>query len=272
MPTKGKSFRRRKGGSSNSSNLEHYHDELQLHQYLPFPVASITTLLFLALLLSFLSAIYIGASRNNHNHGDFFVIDVLSSARRRRSSSEAGSSSANANGGDGSSSTMGNVVATDNTFNDNDHDTVSHNDNGSTTTTTIHSFQDLKPSEIHPIAGPNRHIVTPPADEKMLPVSLVTCKTTAGYLHIAVHPSWCPLGAQRFLTMVTTKYFSSKVVRVVLVLYYFVHFILLLTTFCANACITSFYIAGTHEMHQKLSLSIWNCGRSIIQQTLLWEE
>ena len=215
MPTKGKPFRRRKGGSI-SSNLEHYHDELQLQQYLPFPVASITTLLFLALLLSFLSAIYIGASRNNHNHGDFFVIDVLSSARRRSSSSEAGSSSANANGGDGSIS-IGNVVATDNTISDNDNDTVSHNDNGSTTTTTIHSFQDLKPSEIHPIAGPNRHIVTPPADEKMLPVSLVTCKTTAGYLHIAVHPSWCPLGAQRFLTMVTTKYFSSKVVSFVLV-------------------------------------------------------
>lgn len=110
---------------------------------------------------------------------------------------------------------------------------------------TIRSLADLTEAELHPRAGPTRHIVTPPADQ--LPIKLVTCTTTVGYLHVSVillcscccssakskllthsdaslcspstnqqilvHPSWAPLGAERFLEMVTSKYFSSKVVR-----------------------------------------------------------
>ena len=51
---------------------------------------------------------------------------------------------------------------------------------------TIHSFKDLTSSELHPKAGPNRHIVTPPSDEGH-PVTLVTCSTTAGYLHVSCY-------------------------------------------------------------------------------------
>lgn len=74
---------------------------------------------------------------------------------------------------------------------------------------TIHSLKDLSPSEQHPEATATRHMVTPPKD--VIPITLVTCETTKGFLHIAVHPSWAPLGASRFLRMVSTKYFSSKV-------------------------------------------------------------
>ncbi|KAL7517035.1 hypothetical protein ACHAWX_001994 [Stephanocyclus meneghinianus] len=74
---------------------------------------------------------------------------------------------------------------------------------------TIHSLKDLTPSQLHPQATSNRHIVTPPIDK--IPISLVSCHTTKGFLYIVVHPSWAPLGANRFLRMVTTGYFSSKV-------------------------------------------------------------
>jgi cyclophilin family peptidyl-prolyl cis-trans isomerase len=74
---------------------------------------------------------------------------------------------------------------------------------------TIHSLNDLTQDELHPKASHNRHIVSPPPDVK--PISLVTCESTAGYLHIIVHPSWAPLGAERFLQMVESKYFASKV-------------------------------------------------------------
>lgn len=74
---------------------------------------------------------------------------------------------------------------------------------------TIHSLDDLTQDELHPKANSHRHIVSPPPDDK--PISLVTCESTAGYLHIIVHPSWAPLGAERFLQMVESNYFSSKV-------------------------------------------------------------
>ena len=48
----------------------------------------------------------------------------------------------------------------------------------------IRSFQDLTQSELHPKAGPQRHIVSPP-DDGQHPVSLVTCSTTVGYLHVS---------------------------------------------------------------------------------------
>lgn len=47
---------------------------------------------------------------------------------------------------------------------------------------TIHSLDDLSPEELHPKANSHRHIVSPPPDDK--PISLVTCETTAGYVHI----------------------------------------------------------------------------------------
>jgi len=102
----------------------------------------------------------------------------------------------------------GNTMAMDSKNNDND--VVSSNiDEGHVNGPSIRSFQDLSPSELHPKAGPHRHIISPPPDE--IPVTLVTCITTAGYLHVLVHPSWAPLGAQRFLQMVNSKYFSTKV-------------------------------------------------------------
>lgn len=51
------------------------------------------------------------------------------------------------------------------------------------------------------------HITVPPEG----PVTLVCCITTTGPLNIAVHRSWAPLGADRFLDMVKTKFFSSRV-------------------------------------------------------------
>lgn len=51
------------------------------------------------------------------------------------------------------------------------------------------------------------HIVTPPAGH----VTLVCCQSTKGPMTIAVHKTWAPLGAQRFLDMVTSGFFSSKV-------------------------------------------------------------
>ncbi|KAL3797836.1 hypothetical protein HJC23_006874 [Cyclotella cryptica] len=73
----------------------------------------------------------------------------------------------------------------------------------------IRSLKDLTPSQLHPQATSSRHIVTPPIDS--IPISLVSCSTTKGFLHIVVHPSWAPLGASRFLQMVDTEYFYSKV-------------------------------------------------------------
>ena len=79
----------------------------------------------------------------------------------------------------------------------------------------------MKADEIEPKAGPTRHIVDPPSNNNnnnsgddnsnASQVSLVCCQTTAGPLSIAVHPSWAPLGAQRFLAMVRDDYFSSQV-------------------------------------------------------------
>jgi len=50
------------------------------------------------------------------------------------------------------------------------------------------------------------HIVTPPAG----PITLVCCNSTMGYLGIAVHPSWAPLGAKRFLEMVSSGFLALK--------------------------------------------------------------
>lgn len=70
------------------------------------------------------------------------------------------------------------------------------------------SLDDLASDERYPKASQYRHIVDPPKDTKF---SLVCCETTAGSMSIAVHHSWAPLGAQRFMDMVTSQYFSNKV-------------------------------------------------------------
>ena len=51
------------------------------------------------------------------------------------------------------------------------------------------------------------HIVPPPAG----PATLVCCQTTKGALNIAVHQTWAPIGAQHFLDLVNTNFFSTKV-------------------------------------------------------------
>lgn len=67
-------------------------------------------------------------------------------------------------------------------------------------------LSDLNDSERHPQASASRHIVDPPADTR---IDLVCCTTTAGPWSIAVHHSWAPLGAARFMEMVRAEHFSS---------------------------------------------------------------
>jgi len=52
-----------------------------------------------------------------------------------------------------------------------------------------------------------KHIVPPPLGD----VTLVCCNTTKGVLNIEVHPTWAPRGADRFLSMVNRKFFSTRV-------------------------------------------------------------
>jgi peptidyl-prolyl cis-trans isomerase A (cyclophilin A) len=69
------------------------------------------------------------------------------------------------------------------------------------------SLSDLTESELSPREG-ERHMVNPPSDGK---ITLVCCQTTVGPWNIAVHNNWAPLGAERFLTMVNSGYFSARV-------------------------------------------------------------
>ena len=74
-----------------------------------------------------------------------------------------------------------------NTRKDNDanlsanNDSINHRNGGPQ----IQSLQDLTQSEIHPKAGQHRYMVSPPEDDKEHPVTLVTCTTTVGYLHVS---------------------------------------------------------------------------------------
>jgi len=52
-----------------------------------------------------------------------------------------------------------------------------------------------------------RHIVPPPVG----PVTLVCCNTTKGVINAEVHPTWAPIGAERFLYMVRDGFFSTQV-------------------------------------------------------------
>ena len=69
------------------------------------------------------------------------------------------------------------------------------------------SLSQLSPEERFPRKG-RRHQVDPPQGGR---VTLVCCQTTKGPWNIAVHGRWAPRGAQRFLKMVRTNYFSNKV-------------------------------------------------------------
>jgi len=68
---------------------------------------------------------------------------------------------------------------------------------------TITSPNELSPEERFPKQGP-RHTTDPPPGA----ITLVCCETTKGPLSIAVHPSWAPIGAQRFLDLVRDDFFS----------------------------------------------------------------
>jgi len=69
------------------------------------------------------------------------------------------------------------------------------------------SLADLESAEAYPQAG-SRHMVNPPSGGML---SLVCCETTVGNLNIVAHHKWAPLGAQRFLDMVTSGYFNTTV-------------------------------------------------------------
>ena len=176
MRARGKPFRNvhRKTSLTESDSDTPFH---------PFPVASISTVLLVILLLSTLSALYTGVHRD---HRAVVVRDY--------------------------SSIPASGTAVDDKVNGNDGPATNNESNGNNEGPSIRSFKDLSASELHPQAGPHRHIVSPPPDET--PVTLVSCSTTAGYLHVLVHPSWAPLGAKRFLQMVNSKHFSTKVVSV----------------------------------------------------------
>jgi len=69
------------------------------------------------------------------------------------------------------------------------------------------SFTDLTKQELYPTKG-ERHMVTPPKGGSLV---LVCCETTKGPWSIVVHERWAPLGAKRFLEMVSSKYFDCEV-------------------------------------------------------------
>ena len=78
---------------------------------------------------------------------------------------------------------------------------------GGAATCIYDSLNDLTTSELYPKKG-ERHMVDPPYGGK---VSLVCCDTTAGKLNIVARHKWAPLGAERFIDMVTSGYFDSGV-------------------------------------------------------------
>lgn len=69
-------------------------------------------------------------------------------------------------------------------------------------------LSDLTDEERYPKKSTVRHMVSPPIDGN---VTLVCCHTTAGPWNIMVHTNWAPIGSQRFLDMVSTKFFDTTV-------------------------------------------------------------
>jgi cyclophilin family peptidyl-prolyl cis-trans isomerase len=70
------------------------------------------------------------------------------------------------------------------------------------------SLLDLTDEQKMPNTASKRHMVAPPQGGK---ISLICCQTTKGTLTIVAHHKWAPLGAERFLEMVTSGYFNSIV-------------------------------------------------------------
>ena len=70
------------------------------------------------------------------------------------------------------------------------------------------TLSDLTVDERYPQKSNLRHMVSPPKDGN---VTLVCCHTTVGPWNILVHDQWAPRGAQRFLDMVTARYFDTTV-------------------------------------------------------------
>eukprot|EP00566_Odontella_aurita_P027726 CAMPEP_0113585302 /NCGR_PEP_ID=MMETSP0015_2-20120614/33613_1 /TAXON_ID=2838 /ORGANISM="Odontella" /LENGTH=164 /DNA_ID=CAMNT_0000490507 /DNA_START=248 /DNA_END=739 /DNA_ORIENTATION=- /assembly_acc=CAM_ASM_000160 len=84
-----------------------------------------------------------------------------------------------------------------------------------TETCPVSSLDDLHPLERSPRTHslshprhPRRHPVPPPSNAGGT-TALVCCRTTAGPLTAAVHSSWAPHGARRFLDMVKSGYFDG---------------------------------------------------------------
>ena len=129
---------------------------------LSFPI-TISTVLLAITLLSTLLALYIGGHRGKSNL--LTLDDVYHNAI-----SVGNQQIENAN-----TRKDANLSETNDSINQN-------NRNGEPQ---IQSLQDLTQSEIHPKAGQNRYMVSPPEDDEEHPVTLVTCTTTAGYLHVS---------------------------------------------------------------------------------------
>lgn len=132
----------------------HYIDRGTTKYLLPFPLASVTTILFIVSVLSTLSALYVGVRRQQS--ASTIRKDVTVTPTK-----EVGVSMKHISTNERSGSTHAN------------------DDRGPS----IRALQDLTSAELHPKAGPDRHIVDPPQD--ILPITLVTCTTTAGYLHVS---------------------------------------------------------------------------------------
>lgn len=130
---------------------------------------TISSILLIVLLISTLSALYVGIGGHRHRtkqyHNAAIKLDAVSLKVL-------------------SSSTIDDGKRNENIIISSPKNETSKRNYGSLPT--IHSFKDLTSSELHPKAGPNRHIVTPPSDEGH-PVTLVTCSTTAGYLHVSCY-------------------------------------------------------------------------------------
>ena len=71
----------------------------------------------------------------------------------------------------------------------------------------IASIAHLSEAELHPVAG-DRHMITPPQGGKLV---LVCCDTTQGNMNVLLHENWAPLGVARFLEMVKSHYFETKI-------------------------------------------------------------
>ncbi len=69
------------------------------------------------------------------------------------------------------------------------------------------TFDDLSPEELYPTKG-SRHMVNPPKGGQL---TLLCCETTKGPWSLVVHDKWAPLGAARFLEMVSSRYMDSEI-------------------------------------------------------------